>query len=75
MVSMTHVSDILMGLIKGFFFGALISFIGCYKGLTCKNGAQGVGIATTDTVVVASIGILMLNFFLTLLLSKLLASL
>jgi phospholipid/cholesterol/gamma-HCH transport system permease protein len=29
-------------------FGALISFIGCYKGLNCKNGAQGVGIATTD---------------------------
>ncbi|MDI9400348.1 MAG: MlaE family ABC transporter permease [Limisphaerales bacterium] len=75
MVSMTSVSDILTGIIKGFFFGALISFTGCYKGLSCKNGAQGVGIATTDTVVAASIGILMLNFFLTLILSNLLSAL
>ena len=72
MVNMTHVKDLMTGIIKGFFFGGLISFTGCYKGLFCKNGAQGVGEATTDTVVISSIGILMLNFCLTLILSKIL---
>ena len=72
MVNMTHVKDLMTGIIKGFFFGGLISFTGCYKGLVCKNGAQGVGEATTDTVVISSIGILMLNFCLTLILSKIL---
>lgn len=75
MVEITSVGNVLTGVVKGFFFGALIAFTGCYKGLSCKNGAQGVGEATTDTVVIASIGILMLNFFLTLILSKLFAGL
>jgi len=43
------------------------------KGLGSKNGARGVGLATTDTVVIASIGILALNFCLTMVLNKLFA--
>ena len=73
MVNITSVDNVITGVIKGIFFGCLISFIGCYKGLSCKNGAQGVGEATTDTVVSASIAVLMLNFFLTLILSKIFA--
>ncbi len=73
MVKFTAVTDVLTGVIKGVFFGVLIAFVGCYKGLSCQNGAQGVGAATTDTVVIASIGVLVLNFFLTLTLSKLFA--
>ncbi|HEU0039895.1 MAG TPA: ABC transporter permease [Verrucomicrobiae bacterium] len=46
----------------------MLAIIGCYKGLTCREGAQGVGQATTEAVVYASIAILITNFFLTLVL-------
>ena len=42
-----------------------ISFIGCYNGLSVSGGADGVGRMTTNTVVAASISILVANFFLT----------
>lgn len=58
-------SDIAMSLIKGFFFGILIVFISCREGLRAKGGAVGVGRATTETVVIASLSILVVNFFLT----------
>ncbi len=45
--------------------------IGCYKGMTCREGAEGVGRATTEAVVYASIAILISNFFLTLFLRTL----
>jgi phospholipid/cholesterol/gamma-HCH transport system permease protein len=60
-------------LIKGFFFGAIISIISCFKGMNCGEGAEGVGRATTQAVVYSSITILNSNFFLTLLLGKVLA--
>jgi len=53
-------------------FGAIIGVVGCYKGLTCPQGAEGVGHATTESVVYSSIAILISNFFLTLLLTRLL---
>lgn len=68
----TAASDIAIGLIKATLFGATIALICCYKGLTCPEGAEGVGRATTEAVVAASITILISNFFLTLLLTQLL---
>ncbi|HRI14625.1 MAG TPA: ABC transporter permease [Verrucomicrobiota bacterium] len=68
----TAVTDIMIGLIKAVLFGGAIALICCYKGLTCPQGAEGVGRATTEAVVAASITILVSNFFLTLLLTQLL---
>ena len=60
-----HFEDFLTGIGKSVFFVVFISVIGCYNGLTAKGGADGVGQATTNTVVAASISILISNFFLT----------
>ncbi|MBX3732257.1 MAG: ABC transporter permease [Verrucomicrobiae bacterium] len=68
----TAPSDIVMGLIKAVLFGLAIALICCHRGLTCPQGAEGVGRATTEAVVAASITILVSNFFLTLLLTRLL---
>ncbi len=73
MAKYTSTVDVLTGIIKAFIFGAVVSLIGCYKGMNCSQGAQGVGKATTEAVVFASITILISNFFLTLVLNKLLA--
>ncbi len=54
--------DISIGVIKGFFFGAAIAVISCYKGFTCKEGAQGVGRACTEAFVASFISILALDF-------------
>ncbi len=61
-------SDITGGLIKSAVFGLIFSWIGCYKGFYTTGGAKGVGIATTKSVVVSSIMILIANYFLTALL-------
>ena len=61
----TEWSDIMMSLIKGFVFGGLIVFISCREGLKAKDGAVGVGRATTATVVTSSLALLISNFFLT----------
>ncbi|MGA3144558.1 MAG: ABC transporter permease [Verrucomicrobiota bacterium] len=71
MLKYTHESDLIIGLIKAFIYGGVITLIGCYKGMTCRLGAEGVGQATTEAVVYASITILIANFFLTLVLGKL----
>jgi phospholipid/cholesterol/gamma-HCH transport system permease protein len=62
--------DVEFGLVKSFAYGGIIALIGCYKGLSCSMGAEGVGRATTEAVVYASISILITNFFLTLLLQR-----
>lgn len=56
--------DLMSGLIKSVFFGLIIAIIGCWQGLRAEGGAEGVGRATTRTVVIASICILIVNFFL-----------
>ncbi len=71
MLRYTHDVDIVIGLVKAFIFGGIIALIGCYKGLTCGLGAEGVGLATTEAVVYSSITILITNFFLTLVMGKL----
>src|ERR1700719_2464576 len=65
MVRWTRSRDIIMGLTKAFCFGILIVFISCHKGLTAREGAVGVGRATTEAVVNASLAVLISNFFLT----------
>jgi len=57
--------DVFMGLIKPVFFGFIIATIGCHYGLRAKGGTQGVGRATTQAVVAASVIILVVNFFIT----------
>jgi phospholipid/cholesterol/gamma-HCH transport system permease protein len=57
--------DIYNGLIKAAFFGLILSLIGCYKGFNARGGAEGVGRATTEAVVLSSILILISDYFLT----------
>lgn len=57
--------DVLMGLMKPVLFGFIISSVGCYYGMTAKGGTQGVGRATTQAVVVASVLIVVTDFFVT----------
>ena len=63
--SAVEISDVVGGLIKTVFFGALITLIACYRGLTTRGGTQGVGTATTRTVVITSITTLIADFLLT----------
>src|SRR5437868_11883959 len=55
--------DVIIGLVKPLLFGFLVATIGCYYGLTSRGGTQGVGRATTQAVVAASILILGVNYF------------
>ena len=71
MLKYTGDIDVVFGLVKSFVYGGIIALIGCYKGMTCNMGAEGVGRATTEAVVFSSITILITNFFLTLLLQRL----
>ena len=57
--------DIISGLVKASVFGFIITLLGCYNGFNSKGGAQGVGAATTNAVVSASILILIFNYILT----------
>ena len=57
--------DLTGGMIKAIFFGNVIAVLGCYYGLNCPDGAEGVGIATTKTVVTSIIVIFILNALLT----------
>jgi phospholipid/cholesterol/gamma-HCH transport system permease protein len=58
-------ADIQSGLIKAAAFGFIIALMGCYNGFHSKGGAQGVGTATTNAVVSASILILAANYIMT----------
>jgi phospholipid/cholesterol/gamma-HCH transport system permease protein len=64
-VNALDLSDIAQGMAKPLVFGFIVSTMGCYKGLTVRGGTQGVGRATTQAVVSASVLILISNFFLT----------
>jgi phospholipid/cholesterol/gamma-HCH transport system permease protein len=57
--------DVVSGLVKAAVFGFIIALMGCYNGYRSKGGAQGVGEATTNAVVSASILILLFNYMLT----------
>lgn len=57
--------DVVSGLVKAGVFGFLVTLMGCYHGYNSGRGAQGVGTATTNAVVTASILILIFNYLLT----------
>ncbi len=65
MVETLEIVDLLHGLSKSVFFGYLIGMIGCWNGLKTYGGTEGVGIATTRTVVYISVAILVSDFVLT----------
>jgi phospholipid/cholesterol/gamma-HCH transport system permease protein len=64
MIKYTGSRDIKMALTKGLVFGMLVVFIACHQGLNAKEGAVGVGRAPTEAVVIGSLAILIVNFFL-----------
>lgn len=58
-------SDITSGLIKSSVFGLILTWVGAFKGFYASGGARGVGLATTQSVVMGSILLLLANYFLT----------
>jgi phospholipid/cholesterol/gamma-HCH transport system permease protein len=57
--------DFLTGVGKSFFFGGIVTLIGCYNGLSTEGGTEGLGRATTATVVHVTMGVIVSDFFLT----------
>ena len=57
--------DLVFASIKGGVFGAVIPLISCFFGFRCQSGAEGVGLATTNSVVASSVSIIFLDFVLT----------
>lgn len=64
--------NILVGMIKPFLFAFMIVIVACWKGFRSQGGAKGVGVSTTESVVISSVGILVLDGVLTRLVFKLL---
>jgi phospholipid/cholesterol/gamma-HCH transport system permease protein len=59
------IRDFLTGLLKSVVFGFLVTLIGCYNGLATEGGTEGLGRATTDTVVEVAMAVIISDFFLT----------
>ncbi len=57
--------DFVTGVGKSVFFGALVTLIGCYNGLSTEGGTEGLGRATTATVVHVTMAVIVSDFFLT----------
>jgi phospholipid/cholesterol/gamma-HCH transport system permease protein len=57
--------NLFIGVFKPFIFALIIGFVSCYKGFTSEGGTKGVGRATTESVMVSSITILISNFVIT----------
>jgi len=56
--------DVAQGMIKGVFFGFLVTLIGCYQGFNATGGGRGVGMGTTRAVVIGSVTTLVVDYFL-----------
>ncbi len=67
-IYMVDLKDVYIGLLKAAVFGAIIAVVGCYEGYFAKKGAEGVGKAATQAVVISSVSILIADYFLTALL-------
>lgn len=65
MLRSVALEDVMHGLVKTVFFGFLLGIIACYKGLSTTGGTEGVGRATTETVVITSLVTLCVDFILT----------
>lgn len=61
----TALSDLFNGMIKATVFGFILTLVGCYKGFYAGGGAEGVGRATTESVVLACVLILVSDYILT----------
>ncbi|MDB5392693.1 MAG: transporter permease [Rhodospirillales bacterium] len=64
-INYLHTRDVVSGLVKAAVFGLIITLLGCFNGYNSRGGAQGVGAATTNAVVYASVLILFFDYFLT----------
>lgn len=65
MKDFTELYDILGGLYKSMGFATIITIVSCYFGYVTKGGAEGVGRSTTTAVVVSSVLVLIVDYFLT----------
>jgi len=71
MIAKTELKDIISGLSKPVFFAVFIAGISCYRGFHCNtlkggsHGSEGVALATTSSVVIASVIVLILDYVLT----------
>lgn len=65
MIDMVELKDIMSGIVKSIFFGAYLVTVCGYKGFYASGGAEGVGKATTEAVVISTVGILVSDYILT----------
>ena len=65
MLTIVDLSDVSVGVIKAAAFGVIVGLSGCLRGLQADRSAEGVGRATTATVVTGAITVLIMDFFLT----------
>jgi phospholipid/cholesterol/gamma-HCH transport system permease protein len=65
-----HFSDVMSGIIKSIFFGGTLALISCHRGFQSRPGAEGVGRAATEAFVFSFVAILALDFFLALVLNR-----
>ncbi len=65
MINMVETADLIQGMVKSVFFGLILTLIGCYKGYNTYGGAEGVGRATTEAVVITSVSILIGTYVIT----------
>jgi phospholipid/cholesterol/gamma-HCH transport system permease protein len=64
-IAILELPDLLQGFSKSLVFAFILSSVGCYQGLTVRGGTQGVGRATTQSVVISSVMIIVADTFLT----------
>ena len=69
LIERTELIDIGLGMTKGLVFGLIIVIVCCHQGLIVRHGAVGVGRATTSAVVISSLAILIVNFFMSLIMN------
>jgi phospholipid/cholesterol/gamma-HCH transport system permease protein len=62
--------DLFYGIVKSFFFGAMIGIISCYRGFNCQPGAEGVGRAATTSFVYSFVIIIILDLLLSIMLDQ-----
>ncbi len=65
MIRFVTMKDFVFSIVKATFFGATIPLICCFFGFRCRSGAEGVGLATTNSVVASSVAIIIIDFILT----------
>jgi len=70
MISSVAMTDIWSGIVKSIVFGFIFGWVSCYKGYHCGFGAVGVNRATTQSVVTASVAVLVSDYFLTSILTR-----